>query len=173
MTWLFLAVGAVLVSAIALVAVGSAVCRLEDTPLPAVLEVDDAVDWIADRLPVEAAGQLSRDDVVAVVGWYLEVFDEAGLATEHGIELGDAALGDMALGDADSEGDQRVAPLDGALEHVVARGLQQADPLDAVSVAMVADLLGTYLTEMGAFGPAAPGMGNAPGDATGPTDPRD
>ena len=172
MTWLFLLAGAVLVGAIALVAVGSAVRRLEDTPLPAVLEVDDAVDWIADRLPVEAAGQLSRDDVVSVVGWYLEVFDEAGLATEHGQELGDRALGDEA-----SEGDQRVAPLDGALEHVVARGLQQSDPLDAVSVAMVADLLGTYLVEMGAFGPAAPGMGaaqgDAPGDAQGRTDPRD
>ncbi len=188
MTWLFLAVGAALVGAIALVSVGSAVRRLEDTPLPAVLEVDDAVDWIADRLPVEAAGQLSRDDVAAVVGWYLEVFAEAGLSTEHGQELGDAVFSEKRSPEKEpsetgppetrpSEGDSpetggRVAPLDGALEHVVARGLQQADPLDAVSVAMVADLLGTYLREMGAFGPAASGGGDASGDPTESTGPR-
>ena len=53
-TWLFAFLGTALVVVIALVAVGSAVRRLAATALPAVLEVDDAVDWIADRLPVVA-----------------------------------------------------------------------------------------------------------------------
>ena len=149
------ALGAVLVAAIALVAVGSTVRRLEDSVLPAVLEVDDAVDWIANRLPVEAAAQLSRDDVASVVGWYLEVFAEAGLATEHGQELGDAVLPERRS-DAGSGPEELVAPLDGALEHVVARRLDQNEPLDAVSVAVVADLLGTYLLEIGAIGAEAP-----------------
>ena len=145
MTWFFLVLGALLVIGIALIAVGSAVGRLRGTLRPAVLEVDDAADWIAERLPAEAAGQLTLDDVVSVVGWYLEVFDEAGLVTEHGQELGDAATGD---------GD-RTAPLDGILEHVVARALDRREPLDAVAVAMVAELLGTYLREVGAFGEQA------------------
>ncbi len=153
MTWLFLVLGALLVVGIALVAVGSVVGRLSGTLRPAVLEVDDAVDWIAERLPAEAAGQLSLDDVVSVVGWYLEVFDEAGLATEHGQELGDAATG---------EGD-RTAALDGILEHVVARGTQRSEPLDAVSVAMVAELLGTYLRELGAIGGQAAPSDGRPG----------
>jgi len=152
--------GAVLVSAIALVAVGSTVRRLEVSALPAVLEVDDAVEWIANRLPVEAATQLSRDDVASVVGWYLEVFAEAGLATEHGQELGDAVLFERRS-DAGSSAEELVAPLDGALEHVVARGLGQVEPLDAVSVAMVADLLGTYLLEIGAIGAKAGGVDGA------------
>ncbi|MED6327692.1 MAG: hypothetical protein VYD46_01580 [Actinomycetota bacterium] len=177
MIWLFFAVGAALVAMIALVAVGSAVRRLEDSALPVVLEVDDAVDWIAERLPVESAGQLSREDVVSVVGWYLEVFDEAGLSTEQGEELGDAALGKADLDEVGSEErgnapGQWVALLDGALEHVVARGLEQADPLDAVSVAMVAELLGTYLREMGAFSLAALGGADAPGEAPDPAEPR-
>jgi hypothetical protein len=162
-TWLFFALGALLVVGIALVAVGSAVGRLSGTLRPAVLEVDDAADWIAERLPAEAAGQLSLDDVVAVVGWYLEVFDEAGLATEHGQELGDAAVG------KGPDVGNRTAPLDGILEHVVARGLERGEPLDAVSVAMVADLLGTYLRELGAFGsPAVPPDGNPAGTSVGP-----
>ena len=98
---MFLALGALLVVGIAMYAVGSAVGRLENTALPAVLEVDDAVDWIAERLPEETAGQLSRDDVVDVVGWYLESFAEAGLATTHGQALGDEALADGA-GDAEA-----------------------------------------------------------------------
>tara|TARA_B110000438_G_scaffold240923_1_gene239830 strand:- start:488 stop:955 length:468 start_codon:yes stop_codon:yes gene_type:complete len=142
MTWLFLALGLLFVVAIALVAVGSAVERLSGTLRPAVLEVDDAADWIAERLPTEAAGQLSLDDVISVVGWYLEIFEEAGLVTEHGQELGDAAIG---------EG-RRAAELDVALEYVVTRGIQRAEPLDPGSVAMVAELLGIYLAEVGAFG---------------------
>jgi hypothetical protein len=158
-TWFFLALGALLVASIALIAVGSAVSRLRGTLRPAVLEVDDAADWIAERLPVEAAGQLTLDDVVSVVGWYLEVFDEVGLATEHGQELGDAATGDG----------ERTAPLDGILEHVVARALDRREPLDAVAVAMVAELLGTYLREVGAFGDqAGPPTETAPGTSVGP-----
>ncbi len=159
MTWFFLVLGALLVIGIALIAVGSAVGRLRGTLRPAVLEVDDAADWIAERLPAEAAGQLTLDDVVSVVGWYLEVFDEAGLVTEHGQELGDAATGD---------GD-RTAPLDGILEHVVARALDRREPLDAVAVAMVAELLGTYLREVGAFGEqAGPPTETTPGTSVVP-----
>ena len=173
MTWLFLALGALLVVGIAMYAVGSAVGRLENTALPAVLEVDDAVDWIAERLPEETAGQLSRNDVVDVVGWYLESFAEAGLATTHGQALGDEALADGA---GDAEG-RVVAPLDDALDHVVARVLERPEPLDALAVAMVADLLGTYLVAMGAIGGPAGGSAGGPVGGTGsdrgdPTAPR-
>ena len=52
-------------------------------------------------LPEEAAGQLSSSDVVDVVGWYLESYAEAGMATTHGQDLGDEALADGA---GDDEG---------------------------------------------------------------------
>ena len=150
MIWLFLVLGALMVAGIAMYAVGSAVGRLENTALPAVLEVDAAVDWIAERLPDESTGQLSREDVVDVVGWYLESFADVGLATTYGQDLGDEALAD------DAEG-RVVAPLDDVLDHVVARGLERDEPLDALAVAMVADLLGTYLVAMGAIGGPAGG----------------
>ena len=37
------------------------------------------------------------------------------------------------------------------MDYVVARSLEQEDPLDSVSVVVVVDLLRIYLTEMGAI----------------------
>jgi len=51
---------------------------------------------------------------------------------------------------------------------VVARGLERPEPLDALAVAMVADLLGTYLVAMGAIGGPAGGPGGDPADPTAP-----
>jgi hypothetical protein len=66
-----------------------------------------------------------------------------------------------------------VAPLDDALDHVVARGLERSEPLDALAVAMVADLFGTYLVAMGAIGGPAGGPVGGPGsDRVDPTAPR-
>lgn len=144
MIWFFLLVGTVLVVAVGFVAVGSAVGRLESSASPAVLEVDDAVDWVAERLPEEAATVLRRDEVVEIVGWWLEFVAEAGLSTEHGEELGEEAL-------RASDG-TTVADLDAAVDHVVARSLDRSEPLDSVAVVVVLDLLVTYLSEVGAIG---------------------
>jgi len=145
--WLFLIVGLLLVVAVGFVAVGSAVGRLEATVPPAVFEVEDVVDWVAERLPDEAAGQLSRTNVVTIVGWYLDYFRSVGLATEHGQELGEAAI--------DAEAGRVVAHLGDALDSLVARGMEEPEPLEAISVAVVVDLLGVYMVEMGAVGGAA------------------
>ncbi|HJM26695.1 MAG: hypothetical protein QGG81_08040 [Acidimicrobiales bacterium] len=152
MTWIFIVVGVLVVLAVGFVAVGSALGRLEATVQPAVFEVDDVVDWLAERLPDEAAGQLSRSDVVVIVGWYLDYFGSVGLATRHGQELGEAAI--------DEGTDRVVARLDDALEVLVARGMEEPEPLDSVSVAVVADLLGVYMAEVGAIGGTAGPVGD-------------
>jgi len=109
-----------------------------------VFEVDDAVDWVAERLPEEAATVLRRDEVVEVVGWWLDFVADAGLSTEHGQELGEEAL-------RPTDGDT-VADLDAAVDHVVARSLNRPEPLDEVAVVVVLDLLVTYLSEVGVIG---------------------
>jgi|TARA_B100002003_G_scaffold68438_1_gene63807 hypothetical protein len=151
-TWIFIVVGVLVVLAVGFVAVGSALGRLEATVQPAVFEVDDVVDWLAERLPDEAAGQLSRSDVVVIVGWYLDYFGSVGLATRHGQELGEAAI--------DEGTDRVVARLDDALEVLVARGMEEPEPLDSVSVAVVTDLLGVYMAEVGAIGGTAGPVGD-------------
>ena len=144
MIWLFLLVGAALVVAVGFVAVGAAVGRLERSASPVVFEVDDAVDWVAERLPEEAATALRRDEVVEVVGWWVEFVADAGLSTEYGHELGEEAL-------RPTDGD-RVADLDAAVDDVVARSLDRPEPLDEVAVVVGLDLLVTYLGEVGVIG---------------------
>jgi len=112
--------------------------------VPTVLEVPDAVDWIAERLPEEAAAGLTLDDVSMVLAWWLEYVDVQGLVSEYGQDLGGA----------DATGTQ--IDESAAVDHVVARALdvpeEQGGALDPVAVVVALDLFGIYLREMGAIG---------------------
>jgi len=68
----FVVVTGVLVFVIAAVAIGREARRLDSQPPRPVFDVDEAVDWIADRLPVEVASQLSHDDVRQILRWSLD-----------------------------------------------------------------------------------------------------
>lgn len=144
MIWILAAVASTLVVAIGLLAVGGAVRRTEGRLVPTVLEVHDAVDWIAERLPGEAASLLTLDDVSMIIAWWLEYVDAQGLVSEHGQDLGGA--------------DGTGTPIDdsAAVDHVVARGLDMSEDeggaLDPVAVVVALDLLGVYLREIGAIG---------------------
>ena len=146
MIWLIVAVGAVAVVVIAFVAVGLAVGRLEQETAPAVYRLSDAVDYVADRLPDEVTARISYDDVRVVLGWHLDWFAAVGLATSHGVELGDAAVAvdEMAVADTDA-----------ACDAVVARSLQEGGP-DPVEVVCILEAQLSYLAEIGALSAGPP-----------------
>jgi hypothetical protein len=74
-----LVVTAFLVFAIAAFTIGRETHRLDAvTPAPA-LELVDAVDWIAERLPEEVSARISYDDVRALVTWHLEMLEADGV----------------------------------------------------------------------------------------------
>jgi hypothetical protein len=57
---------------IAAVAIGRETSRLAvQSPRP-VFDMDEAVEWIADRLPFEVSASLSHDDVRQIVQWSLD-----------------------------------------------------------------------------------------------------
>ena len=143
MGWIFFGIGAVVVVAIALVAVGRAVARLEIERTPAVYDLNDAVGWIGDRLPEEVTARLSYDDVGLIVGWHLDWFAEVGAASRYGQEqAGEGVRTDGAI-----------APDDAAIDAVVARSVAEDGP-DAVDVVCVLDLQFAYLRAIGAVGEA-------------------
>ena len=146
MIWLIVAVGAVAVVVIAFVAVGLAVGRLEQETAPAVYRLSDAVDYVADRLPGEVTARISYDDVRVVLGWHLDWFAAVGLATSHGVELGDSAVAvdEMAVADTDA-----------ACDAVVARSLQEGGP-DPVDVVCILEAQLSYLAEIGALSAGGP-----------------
>jgi hypothetical protein len=144
----------VLVFAIAAATIGSTVARLADQPTPAVLKLDEAVDWVADRLPFEIAAEISHDDVQRILQWHLDYFDEVGLASEFGEELG----GDVVPVDAQPV----VAVEDEAVDYVVGRALADGRGLTPLQVVCVLDLQLKYLDEIGAIGPSADGEVDGP-----------
>ena len=146
MIWLFIVVGAVAVVAIAFVAVGAAVGRLEHETAPAVYQLSAAVEYVADHLPDEVTARISYADVRTVLGWHLDWFAAVGLSTPHGLELGDPAVAvdDMAVADTDA-----------ACDAVVARSLEEGGP-DAVDVVCILEAQLSYLAEIGAFSEGAP-----------------
>ena len=141
---LFAIFGSLLVLLIAFVSVAFTVRNLSEISFPSVLEVDDAVEWISERLPEEAAAQLRKDEVFEIIGWWLDSIDSAGLASEHGQEIGE--------GRAKNNQAESVADLDIVVDEVVARALESNEPLNEVAVVVVLDLLVVYLTEIGAIG---------------------
>ena len=149
MVIVFVVLAALLVFAIAAATVGTTVARLASQPTPAVLKLDEAVDWIAERLPFEVAAEISHDDVQRILQWQLDYFDEVGLASEYGEELG----GDVVpLDSADV-----VVSEDDSVDYVVARALADGRGLTSLQVVCVLDLQLQYLDEIGAIGPTADG----------------
>ena len=141
MEWIFFAVGAVVVVLIAFVAVGQVVGQLETERNPAVYDLNDAVLWIAERLPDEVTARISYDDVALLLKWHLDWFQEVGVASRHGQEL---ATEKVRI-------DGAVATDEAAIDAVVARSLA-ADGPEAVDVVCVLDLQMKYLAAIGAVG---------------------
>jgi hypothetical protein len=72
MALVLIVVAAVVVFVIAAVAVGREARRLWVQPPRPVFDMDEAVEWIGDRLPFDVAAELSHDDVRQIVQWSLD-----------------------------------------------------------------------------------------------------
>ncbi len=127
--------------AIAVVAVTTTTRQLKNQHSPAVYELPLAVEWIAARLPDEVTARISYDDVAMLLRWHLEWFQDIGVASRHGQELGthQARL------------DGVVATDEAAIDALVARSLAAGGP-EAVDVVCVLDLQMKYLVAIGAVG---------------------
>ena len=128
----------------AAVAVGGAVTRTAAQPPPAVLQIDDAVAWIGERVPFEVAAEISHDDVRRILLWHLDYFDTIGLSSGHGAELGGEAV--------PAEHATVVADDDAAVDYVVERALASRTEIEPLHVVCVLDLQMQYLREIGAGG---------------------
>lgn len=153
-------VAVLVVVAIALVVVGRVTHELATRPPPSVFDLDEATDWVADRLAPDVAGRLTHDDVRRVLGWQLDYLEGRGVASE--IEA-------SVLADEGDQGpvvvDEEVA-LGYVLGEVGRTGLDLADD----DVALVLDEGATYLAAIGALGDA---VASPPDPEVGPVPPVD
>ena len=137
MIWLFAVLGLALVVVIGLVVVGRETARLAGQARPAVFEMAEAVDFIADRLPLETQARISHDDV----RWLL---------------LADADLLEEATAEVLPE-DEVVEVVDE--EIAIARALAAVDrtgrDLTDEDIVAILDGRAAYLRAIGAIGPEA------------------
>ncbi|NCY16601.1 MAG: hypothetical protein EBX39_07495 [Actinobacteria bacterium] len=136
---LFVLLAAAVVVAIGLVTIGRITGELVDAAPTSIYDLDEAITFVADRLPDEVTAQLSFDDVRALLAWHLEYLEDRGVARRQGVD-------DLAAGPL-------VAAEDDAVAYVLGRageaGLEVAD----VWVVQVLDADGAYLEAIGAIGP--------------------
>jgi hypothetical protein len=132
---------AVIVVAIALVTIGRLTYRLEEEPPTSVYDLEEAVEFVADRLPDEMTAQLTYDDVRSLLLWHLDYLEDRGVAREYGDNVTSGPL---------------VAAEDEGLAYVLGRAADADMALDDVWVVRVLDASNAYLEAIGAIGGEVP-----------------
>jgi len=138
---LAIVLAAAVILVIALVAVGREAFTLAAQPKQALFDLDEAVDFVADRVPDEVSARISYDDVRALVRWHLEHLAAAGTPANRW----DALRNRLVVVD-DEEGAEVL------MTRAVEAGLDLA--ADDVAAVLAAEL--AYFDAIGAVGPAVP-----------------
>ena len=142
MIWLVV-IGAVVVVAIAIGAIGRVSDQLAHVTATAVYDLGEAVEHVADRLPERLSAKLSHDDVEQILRWRLNHLREDGLAT--------TGLADEVARQPGA--DIRVTSDDDVIDAVVRDAAGSERDIDELDVVVVLDLERGYLESIGAVGP--------------------
>ena len=142
----FIALTVVIIGAIAALSWWWTTTRLSHVESTAVYDIEEAADFVADRLPDEVDQRLDRDLVTYLLGLHLAFLRRAGMATYGGVD-------EIAM-EAAASGDTVVAHEDEAVDFVMGRLAALGDDTPAVDVVVVVDLSNQYLASIGAFGPS-------------------
>jgi len=150
MAVLVLVLAALAVFAIAAAVIGREARRLDAVAPRVVYALDEAVDFVADRLSPDAAGLLTHDDVRDVLRWHMEHLRTKGLQPE-------------GVTDRPQDPDLHVVVHeDDAVAYLIGRSEAAGRPLADELLVEVVDLHFAYLREIGAVGPPASEDGDLP-----------
>ena len=130
-----------LVFGIAAVVIGREARRLDAVAPNPVFDIDEAVAWVADRLPFEVSAVLSHGDVRQIIDWNLEYFRTRGVSNNgHSTDI----AGLVVVGGAET------------VDYVMHRAQLAGIELTPAQVHAVLDAQMSYLEAIGAVGPEAP-----------------
>ena len=143
--WVCAVVAAVLVFAIAAGTIGREARRLDAIAPRAVYRLEEAVDFVADRLPPESQARLTHAEVDELLRAHLRWLHEQGLQPDRAVDARQAIDEQVVLSE------------DGLVAHLLAEaeriGVELLDDVDAVNVV---DAHLAYFEAIGAVGPEAP-----------------
>ena len=144
-TVVFALTAAVLVFAIAAGTIGREAHRLDAVAPRAVYQLDEAVDFVADRLPPESQARLTPGEVDQLLRAHLRWMHEQGLQPDKAVDARQNIEDQVVLSE-----DALVAYLLAEAERL---GVDLLDDVDAVNVV---DAHLAYFEAIGAVGPQAP-----------------
>ena len=143
--WVCAVVAAVLVFGIAAGTIGREARRLDAIAPRAVYRLEEAVDFVADRLPPESQARLTHAEVDELLRAHLRWLHEQGLQPDRAVDARQAIDEQVVLSE-----DALVAHL---LAEAERSGVELLDDVDAVNVV---DAHLAYFEAIGAVGPEAP-----------------
>ncbi len=144
-TIVFAVVAVLVVFVIAAVVVGREAHRLDAVAPRAVYQLDEAVDFVCDRLPDESQARLTPEEVEQLLVFHMRWLHEQGLQPDAVVDRPQSILDPVVLTE-----DALTAYLIGEAE---ANDIDLMDDVDAVNV-VEAHL--DYFEAIGAVGPQAP-----------------
>jgi len=137
---------------IAAAVLGREARRLDAQVRRPVFDLDEAVTFVADRLPFEVAAVLSYDDVRRIIAWHVEYLrTRAAMANGHGPRLD----GPIVVAGAE------------AVDYVLARSRGDAAGYTPAQVHAVLEAQMAYLASIEAVVPVEPPEADAGGPAGG------
>lgn len=145
MLWVFVVVAAVLVFAIAAGTVGREAHRLDAIAPRAVYQLDEAVDFVADRIPAASQARLTPAEVETLLIAHLRWMHENGLQPDKAVDAKQVI------------DDQVVVTEDALVAYLLAESeAGDVDLLDDVDAVNVVEAHLAYFEAIGAVGPQAP-----------------
>lgn len=143
-TWLFFVAAAVVVFVIAAVTIGREARRLDAVAPRAVYQLEQATEFVADRLPAGAQARLTMDELDALLRAHLRWLHTKGLQPPDVIDHRQDITTPLVITD-----DTLSAYLLGEAERL------EVELLDDVDVVHVVEAHLAYLDAIGAVGPLA------------------
>lgn len=144
-TWLFVVISAVVVFAIAAGAIGREARRLDSIAPRVLYQLDEAVEFVSNRIPPASQARLTPDEVEALLIVHLGWLHENGLQPDGAEDARQTEHIDVTLTD-----DALVAAL---LAEASNRNVELLDDVDAVRVV---DAHLEYFGTIGAVGSSVP-----------------
>lgn len=145
--WVFVALAAVVVVALARYTVATVSARLANTEAVAVYDLSAATEFVRRGLPAEVAGRAGPQTVALLLAWHLDHLRRKGVAAFGGADA-------MAAG---APRTPRRSEPDEAVDSLLRRAAGEGIELDALDAVVILELNARYLASIGALGEPAGG----------------
>lgn len=145
MIWVFVAIAAVVVVAVARYTVATVSARLANTEAVATYDLSAATEFVHRGLPAEVAARIGPGAVALLLAWNLDHLRRKGVAA---FGEADAMAGGFARTPSRSEPDE-------ALDEILRRAAAEGIEVEALDVVVVLELNARYLASIGAVGEQA------------------